>query len=72
LLTTTGEDEEDDDDEDNEDQDDEGNQPALGDVNAERLCGASASAAKAAAAATRVQVQRGLFVDASIGLPLGV
>ena len=40
---------------------------------AERLCGASASAAKAAAAATRHQVQqRGLFVDASIGLPLGV
>ena len=39
---------------------------------AERLCGASASAAKAAAAATRHQVRRGLFVDASIGLPLGV
>ncbi len=39
---------------------------------AERLCGASASAAKAAAAATRHQVHRGLFVDASIGLPLGV
>ena len=39
---------------------------------AERLCGASASAAKAAAAATRHQVQWGLFVDASIGLPLAV
>jgi len=39
---------------------------------AERLCGASASAAKAAAAATQHQVQRGLFVDASIGFPLGV
>ena len=32
--------------------------------------GTSASAAKAAAAATEHQVQRGLFVDASIGFPL--
>jgi len=35
-------------------------------------CRASASAAKAAAAASRHQVQRVLFVDAALKLPLGV
>jgi len=39
---------------------------------AERLCATSASAAKAAAAATRHQARRGLFEDASVGLPLEV
>ena len=38
----------------------------------ERPCGGSASAAKAVAAATPHQVQRRLFMDASVGLPLGV
>ena len=39
---------------------------------AERLCGASVLAEKAAAVATPHQVQRGVFMDASVGLPVGV